>query len=77
MIEKYFEPFYLQEYKETASDLPPPHNKPIKKLVDGKPVMGLFVLQNTSEGMQAQVLNEIHALEKWQCGKVEGLAEKA
>ena len=54
MIEKYFEPFYLQECKETASNMPPPHDKPIKKLADGKLVMGLFVLQNTREGQQAQ-----------------------
>ena len=54
MIEKYFEPFFLQEHKETASNMPPPHDKPIKKLVDGKQIMGLFVLQNTREGVQAQ-----------------------
>ena len=54
MIEKYFEPFFLQEHEETASGLPPPHDKPIKKLVYGKQIMGLFVLQSTREGAQAQ-----------------------
>ena len=54
MIEKYFEPFFLQEHRETESGLPPPHDKPIKKLAVGKQIMGLFVLQNTREGLQAQ-----------------------
>ena len=54
MMDRYFEPFYLQEHRETVSGLTPPNDGPIKMLVDGKQVMGLFVLQNTREGVLAQ-----------------------